>query len=83
MDKYGTRRGNAKRLADFGEKYQVNAELVSVAKADYHFLHCLPAHREEEVTAEIIDGNHSVIYQQAGNRLHAQKALLAAILEAK
>lgn len=79
----GQEEENAKRLADFGGKYQVNTELVSVAKPDYHFLHCLPAHREEEVTAEIIDGAHSVIYQQAGNRLHAQKALLAAILEVK
>ncbi|AIS59992.1 ornithine carbamoyltransferase [Listeria ivanovii] len=78
----GQEEENAKRLMDFGEKYQVNAELVTYAKSDYHFLHCLPAHREEEVTAEIIDGEHSVIYQQAGNRLHAQKALLAAILEA-
>ncbi|ECJ9437663.1 ornithine carbamoyltransferase [Listeria innocua] len=79
----GQEEENAKRLAGFGEKYQVNRELASVAKPDYHFLHCLPAHREEEVTAEIIDGTHSVIYQQAGNRLHAQKALLAAILEVK
>ncbi|PZG38610.1 ornithine carbamoyltransferase [Listeria ivanovii] len=79
----GQEEENAKRLADFGEKYQVNADLAKYAKSDYHFLHCLPAHREEEVTAEIIDGEHSVIYQQAGNRLHAQKALLVAILEAK
>lgn len=57
-------------------KYQVNEELVAHAKEDYHFLHCLPAHREEEVTSEIIDGPHSVIYQEAENRLHAQKALL-------
>lgn len=83
MDEYGQEEENAKRLADFGEKYQVNADLAKYAKSDYHFLHCLPAHREEEVTAEIIDGEHSVIYQQAGNRLHAQKALLVAILEAK
>lgn len=79
----GQEEENAKRLGDFGEKYQVNAQLTEFAKPDYHFLHCLPAHREEEVTTEIIDGEHSVIYQQAGNRLHAQKALLAAILESK
>lgn len=79
----GQEEENAKRFADFGEKYQVNAALTKYAKSDYHFLHCLPAHREEEVTTEIIDGEHSVIYQQAGNRLHAQKALLAAILETK
>ncbi|WP_010283384.1 ornithine carbamoyltransferase [Bacillus timonensis] len=61
--------------------YQVNAKLVSVANEDYTFLHCLPAHRGEEVTAEIIDGPHSVVFEQAGNRLHVQKAVLKAILE--
>ncbi|UQZ45538.1 ornithine carbamoyltransferase [Bacillus sp. PK3-037] len=60
--------------------YQVNASLVSHAKPDYTFLHCLPAHREEEVTAEIIDGPNSAVFQQAENRLHVQKALLKAIL---
>ncbi|MGX7419251.1 ornithine carbamoyltransferase [Carnobacterium gallinarum] len=67
---------NALRLKAFEGAYQVNAKLVAYAKSDYHFLHCLPAHREEEVTSEIIDGPHSLVYQQAGNRLHAQKALL-------
>ncbi|MFN2747099.1 ornithine carbamoyltransferase [Bacillus sp. z60-18] len=60
--------------------YQVNGALVSGAKPDYIFLHCLPAHREEEVTAEIIDGPNSAVFQQAENRLHAQKALLKALL---
>ncbi|ADP31607.1 ornithine carbamoyltransferase [Bacillus atrophaeus subsp. globigii] len=60
--------------------YQVNASLVKHAKPDYTFLHCLPAHREEEVTAEIIDGPNSAVFQQAENRLHVQKALLKAIL---
>ncbi|MCG1016507.1 MULTISPECIES: ornithine carbamoyltransferase [Bacillus amyloliquefaciens group] len=60
--------------------YQVNASLVSLAKPDYTFLHCLPAHREEEVTSEIIDGPNSAVFQQAENRLHAQKALLKALL---
>ncbi|MCC2929347.1 ornithine carbamoyltransferase [Bacillus sp. LBG-1-113] len=68
-----------KRLAVFSP-YQVNASLVSHAKPDYTFLHCLPAHREEEVTAEIIDGPNSAVFQQAENRLHVQKALLKAIL---
>lgn len=54
---------------------------MSHAKSDYIFLHCLPAHREEEVTSEIIDGSHSYVFQQAGNRLHAQKALLVEILK--
>nr|WGE06175.1 ornithine carbamoyltransferase [Bacillus subtilis] len=67
------------RLAVFAP-YQVNAALVSHAKPDYTFLHCLPAHREEEVTAEIIDGSNSAVFQQAENRLHVQKALLKAIL---
>lgn len=61
-------------------KYQVNEALVQVAKEDFLFLHCLPAHREEEVTASIIDGDHSVVFDQAENRLHAQKAILASLL---
>jgi len=64
----------------FAKDYQVNLELVQYAKEDYFFMHCLPAHRGEEVTAEIIDGEHSLIYQEAENRLHAQKALLAKLL---
>ncbi|MFB6465319.1 ornithine carbamoyltransferase [Cytobacillus sp. Hz8] len=63
------------------KNYQINEKLVEKAKADYIFLHCLPAHRGEEVTADVIDGKHSYIYQQAGNRLHAQKALLVEILK--
>jgi ornithine carbamoyltransferase len=68
------------RVKVFGGTYQVNAELVAHAKADYHFMHCLPAHRGEEVSAEIIDGPHSVIFQEAENRMHAEKALLAKIM---
>lgn len=60
--------------------YQVNQELCSYAKKDYLFLHCLPAHRGEEVTAEIIDGPHSAVYDEAENRLHAQKAILKAVM---
>lgn len=56
--------------------YQVNGELVKGAKSDYIFLHCLPAHRGEEVTEEIIDGPHSVVFDEAENRLHAHKAIL-------
>lgn len=76
----GQEEENEQRLKDF-QGFQVNAELVKHAKEDYIFLHCLPAHREEEVTTEIIDGNHSYVFQQAGNRLHAQKALLVEILK--
>lgn len=68
-----------KCLQDFKE-FQINDALVAHAKSDYIFMHCLPAHREEEVTSSIIDSSHSVIYQQAENRLHAQKALLVSIL---
>lgn len=60
--------------------YQVNKELCQHAKDDFIFLHCLPAHRGEEVTAEIIDGSHSVVLDEAENRLHAQKAILKALL---
>ncbi|EKB44096.1 Ornithine carbamoyltransferase [Solibacillus isronensis B3W22] len=68
-----------KRLKDF-EKYQINDELVAHAKPDYMFLHCLPAHREEEVATSVIDGSNSYIFEQAENRLHAQKAVLVSLL---
>ncbi|MED4073082.1 ornithine carbamoyltransferase [Priestia endophytica] len=70
---------NGIRLKAFSN-YQVNDELVKHAKDDYLFLHCLPAHREEEVTASVIDGENSYVFQQAGNRMHVQKALLQLIL---
>ncbi|WP_420795391.1 ornithine carbamoyltransferase [Desulfofalx alkaliphila] len=60
--------------------YQVNSQLVAHAKADHIFLHCLPAHRGEEVTAEVIDGPRSVVWDEAENRLHVQKAILALLL---
>ncbi len=69
----------AQRLTDFKE-FQINDELVCHAKDDYLFLHCLPAIREEEVAASVIDGPNSYVFQQAGNRLHAQKAVLDALL---
>ena len=56
--------------------YQVNARLMKEAKPDAIFMHCLPAHRGEEVTAEVIDGPQSVVFDEAENRLHAQKAIL-------
>lgn len=56
--------------------FQVNAQVMAAAKTDAVFMHCLPAHRGEEVSAEVIDGPQSVIFQEAENRLHAQKALL-------
>jgi ornithine carbamoyltransferase len=60
--------------------FQINQELCAHAKDDYIFLHCLPAHRGEEVAANIIDGEHSVIFDEAENRLHAQKAILVACM---
>jgi ornithine carbamoyltransferase len=60
--------------------YQVNAEVMAQAKSDALFLHCLPAHRGEEVTAEVIDGPQSVVWDEAENRLHAQKALIEFLL---
>jgi ornithine carbamoyltransferase len=56
--------------------YQVNAELMRHAKPDALFMHCLPAHRDDEATSEVMDGPHSVIFEEAENRLHAQKAVM-------
>ncbi|KKL12472.1 hypothetical protein LCGC14_2535430, partial [marine sediment metagenome] len=64
-----------KREALFAD-FQVNAQTMSVAAQDALFMHCLPAHRGEEVTADVIDGKQSVVWDEAENRLHAQKALL-------
>ncbi|WP_334072128.1 MULTISPECIES: ornithine carbamoyltransferase [Paenibacillus] len=60
--------------------YQVDEKLAGYAKPDYLFMHCLPAHRGEEVSEGVIDGGHSIIFDQAENRLHAQKALMAALM---
>jgi len=60
--------------------YQIDDELVKHASPDFMFMHCLPAHRGEEVAESVIDGKHSIIFDQAENRLHAQKAIMAAIM---
>ena len=65
-----------KRVRDF-QGYQINAELVGMANPDCIVMHCLPAHRGEEITDDAADGAHSVLWDEAENRLHAQKAILA------
>ncbi|MGM7636770.1 ornithine carbamoyltransferase [Bacillus sp. Hm123] len=61
--------------------YQVNDELMAAANPDCKFMHCLPAHREEEVSASVMDGEKSVVFQQAENRMHAQKAVLYSLMK--
>lgn len=61
--------------------YQINSKLLSCSKKDVIVLHCLPAHRGEEITDEVMDGTHSVVFDQAENRLHAQKALLEFLIK--
>lgn len=69
-----------KRMKIFMPRYQVNKELMSYAKRDAIFQHCLPAHRGEEVTSDVIDGPSSVVFEEAENRLHTTKALLSFII---
>ncbi len=68
-----------KRMKDF-EGFQLNKSLVGEAKDDVIVMHCLPAHRGVEITDEVIDGEHSVVFDQAENRLHAQKAIMAELM---
>ena len=75
----GKEKEHEKRMKVF-KPYQVNGKLVKEAEEDYIFMHCLPAHRGQEVTDEVADSENSVIFNQAENRLHTQKALLALIM---
>jgi ornithine carbamoyltransferase len=78
----GDEKEKDKRMKIF-KPYQINSQLMKLAKKDAIFLHCLPAYRENEVTAEVIDGPQSVVFQEAENRLHAQKALILFLLGVK
>jgi len=70
---------NEKRKRAF-KNWQVNSQVMQAAEPDALFMHCLPAHRGEEVTGEVIDGPQSVVWDEAENRLHAQKALMEFLL---
>lgn len=72
---------DAEKRAELLRPFQVNRELLRLADRDAIFMHCLPAHRGKEVTAEVIDGPQSAVFDEAENRLHAQKAILAWCLE--
>ena len=76
----GQEKQAAKRLKDF-KGFQINGNLVKGAKKDFAFMHCLPAHRGQEVTADVIDGSHSIVFDQAENRLHVQKAIMAFLIQ--
>ena len=71
----------ASREAVFLPKYQVNQDVMRLAKKDAIFMHCLPAKRGQEVTADVIDGARSVVWDEAENRLHAQKAVLCMLMK--
>jgi ornithine carbamoyltransferase len=73
--------GDAKKRTGALQPYRINEEIMSVASVDAIVMHCLPAHRGQEIDAEILEGPHSVVFDQAENRLHAQKALLVDLLQ--
>jgi ornithine carbamoyltransferase len=75
----GQEEERARRLKDF-QGFQVDEALVGLAAPDALVMHCLPAHRGEEITDEVIEGPHSIVFDEAENRLHLQKAILATLL---
>ncbi|MBI4536609.1 MAG: ornithine carbamoyltransferase [candidate division NC10 bacterium] len=78
----GQEEDRLRRLRDF-QGFQVDARLVAQAKPEVLVMHCLPAHRGEEITDEVMDGPHSIVFDQAENRLHMQKAILVALMGEK
>jgi len=78
----GQEKETQQRLQDFHD-YQLNRQLVGLADPEFVFMHCLPAHRGQEVTEEVIDGPHSIVFDQAENRMHVQKAVLVFLLKNK
>jgi ornithine carbamoyltransferase len=75
----GQEEERSERLKAFAQ-YQVNLELLKNAKPDASIMHCLPAHRGEEITSDVLDGPQSIVFDQAENRLHVQKAILSLVL---
>jgi len=75
----GQEQEKAEREKNFA-KYQVNGELMAAAKPDALVMHCLPAHRGEEITDDVIDGRNSVVFDEAENRLHVQKAIMLLLM---
>ena len=78
----GQEKEKEKRVKEF-EGFQVNESLMKLARPSARFMHCLPAHRGEEVSAEVLEGKQSVVLDQAKNRLHVQKAILVMLLGKK
>jgi ornithine carbamoyltransferase len=78
----GQEKEASRRLQDF-KGYQIDGKLAAKANKDYIFMHCLPAHRGQEVSKEVIDGAHSVIFDEAENRLHIQKAIMVFLYNSK
>jgi ornithine carbamoyltransferase len=79
----GKDKERTRRQIDFFPRYQVNSETMKLAKEDAIFMHCLPAKRGQEVTSEVIDGKSSVVWNEAENRLHVQKALMSMLMKSK
>jgi ornithine carbamoyltransferase len=75
----GQEEERARRLKDF-QGFQVDDRLVRLAASDVLVMHCLPAHRGEEITDEVMEGPHSIVFDEAENRLHMQKAILTHML---